>query len=99
MRLRAKAKVLVEFFGPALDLAPPNTRKIFAQVHHGQKDEFVPFDPNYSVVTSTLKNEGAVTEFYSYPGAGHGFIGGDQNNVKANSDSRIRTLGFFANHL
>lgn len=99
LRLRAMAKVLVEFYGPSLDMGPASTRKLFAQVHHGEKDTVVPFNPNYSMVTDTLTKEGAVREFYKYPGAGHGFIGTDRDNTTASKGSRERALAFFTKYL
>ena len=99
LRLRAMAKVLVEFFGPALDLEPMNTNKLFAQVHHGTEDKVVEFESNFGPITEILKKEGAVCDFHSYPGAGHGFIGTEPANTNAKKESRERTLAFFESHL
>jgi dienelactone hydrolase len=100
LRLRAKAKVLVEFFAPVLDgIGLPGTLT-HAQIHHGEADR-VPGTgyPNAVTIADTLKHEGTATELFPYPGAGHGFIGSDQGNTKARDLSNVRTLAFFQAHL
>ena len=54
---------------------------------------------NASAVDATIKGEGTATELFTYPGAGHGFIGNDEPNRKARDLSKARTLSFFDNHL
>jgi dienelactone hydrolase len=100
LRLRAKAKVLVEFFAPVLDgIGSPGTLT-HAQIHHGKADH-VPGTafPNAGIIADTLKHEGTSTELFPYPGAGHGFIGGDKDNTSARDLSKVRTLSFFQAHL
>lgn len=93
------AKVVVEFFAPALDLGPPNPNKLLAQVHHGLSDELIPPDQNLPTILETLKNEHAICESHTYRGANHGFIGDDPNNTNARKESRNLTLQFFTDHL
>jgi dienelactone hydrolase len=103
LRLRASAKVLVEFFAPealefgGLGPAPPLT--LHAQIHHGKADSLVPFEPNATHIESQLKREGASCELFSYPGVGHGFSGSDTSNTAARRDSRQRTLDFIQKYL
>lgn len=99
LRLRAMVTVLVEFFGPALDLGPANPNRLLAQVHYGLSDELVPPDQNLPTILETLKNEHATCESHTYRGAKHGFIGDDPANAKAREVSRKLTLQFFADHL
>jgi dienelactone hydrolase len=100
LRLRAKAKVLVEFFAPVLDgIGAPGTLS-HAQIHHGQADKLPGTGfPNASAIEGTLKQEGTATDLYPYAGAGHGFIGSDQANQTARDLSKARTLSFFQTHL
>ena len=100
LRVRAKAKVLVEFFAPVLDgIGAPGTLA-HAQIHHGQADKLPGTGfPNASAIEGTLKQEGTATELYPYPGAGHGFIGADQANQSARDLSKARTLSFFQTNL
>jgi dienelactone hydrolase len=100
LRLRAKAKVLVEFFAPVLDgIGAPGTLS-HAQIHHGQADKLPGTGfPNASAIERTLKQEGTATELYPYPGAGHGFIGADHANQTARDLSKARTLTFFQTYL
>lgn len=100
LRMRAKAKVLVEFFAPVLDgIGAPGTLS-HAQIHHGQADQTPGTGfPNAAAIEGTLEGEGTQTELYPYPGAGHGFIGADQANHRARDLSKARTLSFFQTHL
>ncbi len=100
LRLREKAKVLVEFFAPVLDGIGPRGNLTHAQIHHGDADH-VPGTgfPNAVVIADTLKHEGISTQLFPYVGAGHGFIGVDQANTKARDLSMVRTLSFFQAHL
>lgn len=100
LRLRAKAKVLVEFFAPVLDGVGASGILTHAQIHHGEADR-VPGTgyPNAVTIADTIKHEGTATELFPYPGAGHGFIGNDQGNTKARDLSKVRTLAFFQAHL
>jgi dienelactone hydrolase len=100
LRLRGKAKVLVEFFAPVLDgIGSPGTLT-HAQIHHGQADHTsgTGFE-NAQTIADTLEREHASTELFAYPGAGHGFVGADQANTSARDLSMARTLSFFATHL
>jgi dienelactone hydrolase len=100
LRLRAKAKVLVEFFGPVLDgIGPPGTLT-HAQIHHGKADQLPGTDfSNAETILNILKSEGTSTELFPYPGAGHGFIGNDPANMNARAQSKERTMSFFGAHL
>jgi dienelactone hydrolase len=100
LRLRAKAKVLVEFFSPVFDGIGLGGSLTHAQIHHGEKD-LLPATgyPNAVAIADTLKREGTSTELFPYPGAGHGFIGSDQGNTRARDLSKVRTLSFFQAHL
>lgn len=98
IRLRAKVKVLVEFFAPAFDgMGAPGTLR-HAQVHHGKADNLIPF-ADAETIAQKLKGEGASTELYPYPESGHGFVGDDPGNTKARDLSRERTQAFFESHL
>ncbi len=103
LRLRAIAKVLVEFFAPELpeldSLGSATRTALHIQIHHGLADELVPFHPNADNINNTLQKEGAISELFSYPGAGHGFIKNDPNNTNARENSMERTLSFFEKYL
>jgi dienelactone hydrolase len=100
LRLRAKARVLVEFFAPVLDGIGAPGALTHAQIHHGKEDR-VPGTgfANAAAIEDTLRREGTATELYPYAGAGHGFIGADQANRTARDLSKARTLSFFQAHL
>ena len=100
LRLRTKAKVLVEFFAPVLDGIGSRGTLTHAQIHHGEADR-VPGTgfPSAVAIADTLKREGASTELFPYPGAGHGFTGSDESNTSARDLSKVRTLSFFQTHL
>lgn len=99
LRLRARAQALVEFFAPVLDgidaTATPG-RLAHAQIHHGMADALpgTAF-ANAEAIQKTLRAEGVATELLAYPGAGHGFIGGDPSNRSARELSKARTQAFF----
>lgn len=100
LRLRSKAKVLVEFFAPKfIEIGAPGTLT-HAQIHHGEKDEMpgTAF-PNAVLIQAQLTKEGTATELCPYPHAGHGFVGADPANTYARDESRTRTLAFFQSHL
>jgi dienelactone hydrolase len=100
LRLRAMAKVLVEFFAPELDGVGAATKlTLDAQIHHGLADTLVFFDLNANKIHKILQDEGANSELCSYEGAVHGFIGADAANTKARKDSMESTLSFFTQHL
>lgn len=100
LRLRANAKVLVEFFAPEFDGLGSNTNPTLqAQIHHGLEDQLVPFHPNSDNITNTLQKEGATVELFPYTGANHGFNGSDSDNTKARNESRNRTISFFEKYL
>ena len=100
LRLRAKAKVLVEFFAPVVDGIGPGGTLTHAQIHHGEADSVLGTGfPNAVTIADTLKREGTSTELFPYPGAGHGFIGDDPDNTKARNLSKERTLSFFQSRL
>jgi dienelactone hydrolase len=100
LRLRCKAKVLVEFFAPAFDgIGTPGTLT-HAQIHHGKADEMVATGfPNAAAIKAQLANEGTATELCGYDGARHGFIGADPDNTHAREESKTRTLAFFQSFL
>jgi dienelactone hydrolase len=100
LRLRAKAKVLVEFFAPVLDGIGPLGTLTHAQIHHGKADQLPGTDfSNAEKIMNMLKSEGTSTELFPYPGAGHGFIGNDPDNTSARIQSKERTMSFFGAHL
>ncbi|MFH0343750.1 MAG: dienelactone hydrolase family protein [Chromatiales bacterium] len=103
LRLRAMAKVLVEFFAPEGaewgGLGSTTSRTLHAQIHHGLADNLVRYVPNAVNIEKILKGEGAVVELCSYEGAGHGFAGDDPANAKARKDAMDGTLSFFIKHL
>jgi dienelactone hydrolase len=100
LRVRETASVLVEFFAPELDglgTTPKITLK--AQIHHGLADKIVPYHPNAENINIILQKEGASVELFSYPGADHGFIKNNPDDLNARKDSMERTLGFFEKYL
>jgi dienelactone hydrolase len=100
LRLRASAKVLVEFFAPRFDgVGPRGTPTLHAQIHHGEADGLVPLQPNGERIEQELRAEGASVELFTYPGAGHGFIGHDASNTNARAQSQARTIAFFDAYL
>ena len=101
LRLRSMAKVLVEFFAPAVDPAPAKGGKLYAQVHHGDDDKEVKAEPNYVNIVDMLKKEGAICDPHLHKGANHahGFTGTDEKNTYARNEFRALTLKFFADHL
>jgi dienelactone hydrolase len=101
LRLRAKARVLVEFFAPVLDgLGMSSIASAHAQIHHGEADRGPGTGvENARTVDAALRREGTATELFTYPGAGHGFIGNDPSSRKARDLSKARTLSFFDAHL
>jgi len=100
LRLRVNAKVLVEFFAPELDgLGVHTNPTLQAQIHHGLADQLVPFNLNSDAIQTTLKQEGATVELFSYAGANHGFNGNDSDNTKARDESMKRTVSFFEKYL
>jgi dienelactone hydrolase len=99
LRLRAQTKVLVAFFAPVLQgLGSAVLGTLQAQVHHGLADATVPF-VDAKNIDRLLRDEGAVSELFSYEGAGHGFVGNDPNNSKARRDSKERAVAFFGKNL
>jgi len=101
LRVRGKAKVLVEFFAPVLDGIGHSGKLTSAQIHHGEADNFPGTGfQNAQSIESTLKTEGTPTELHGYPGAGHGFIGEDnKKNKEARELSKKRTIALFGAYL
>ena len=100
LQLRAKARVVVEFFAPRLDGIGAPAALAHAQIHHGEADRVPGTDfSNAQAIAATLKAEGTATELFGYRGAGHGFIGDDQANKSARDVAKARTLAFFQTHL
>ena len=100
LRLRAKALVLESFFAPMLDGIGASGSLTHAQIHHGLSDKVPGTGPeNAGLIASVLNGEGTETEVFTYPGAGHGFIGTDRANSNARDQSRKRTLVCFQAHL
>jgi dienelactone hydrolase len=96
LRVRAKAKILVEYFAPILDGIGPAGTLTHAQIHHGKADQFPGTGfSNAETIRKRLELEGTSTELFAYPGAGHGFIGDDQPNTDARTLSKKATLTFF----
>jgi dienelactone hydrolase len=112
LRVRAKARVLVEFFAPVFDGIGAAGTLTHAQIHHGKADKLrATTFPNAEAIRDTLNGEGTPTELCGYDDAGHGFIGPttagphldlggtDAGNAKASTDSKVSTLSFFETHL
>jgi dienelactone hydrolase len=104
LRLRDRAKVLVEYFAPELDsISTKSSLNLYAQIHHGEADELVPFNTNAEIIKNILINEGLklgnTLEFFSYLKANHRFHGADLDNSNARKDSMDRTLTFFKDYL
>jgi hypothetical protein len=55
----------------------------------------VPFDVNAKTINNDLRASGAATTLFSYPGAGHGFVGTDPANTDARSKSKEHTMTIF----
>jgi len=101
LRLRSKAKLLVEYFSPVLEDFGGIGSSLGlqrAQIHHGEADGLVNFR-NAGAIEATLKAEGVETELFGYEGADHGFGGMDKANKEAIERSKNLTLGFFKNYL
>ncbi len=99
LRLRHRAKVLVEFFAPELiGIGAAATPVPRAQIHHGEADELVVY-ANAIRIEKQLKAEGTLVELCSYPGAVHGFPASDPNSLAASHTAKSRTLAFIAKHL
>jgi dienelactone hydrolase len=103
LRLRARARVLVELFAPAFPelggLGVASKLELHAQIHHGDADELVPVASNAAKIQRELEANGAASTLYTYPGAGHGFVGADADNTHARAESQARTLACFKAHL
>jgi len=112
LRVRAKAKVAVEFFAPHLDEESARGRLTHAQIHHGCADgakgcAFL----SAEAIAQMLRAEGTDTKLWPYENAGHGFIGPtgvdpnlglggtDEGNTKARFESKMRTIEFFEANL
>ncbi|HEV7878408.1 MAG TPA: dienelactone hydrolase family protein [Bradyrhizobium sp.] len=97
LRLRASAKVLVEFFAPRFDgIGSSDSLTLHTQIHHGAADQLVLYELNGKKIFDELRASypSTTTEFV-YKGANHGFIGTDPDNTKARDDSKARTIAFF----
>lgn len=103
LRLRAKAKVLIEFFAPLFPelggLGPNGALQLDAQIHHGDSDELVPSSSNALPIQRQLLTSGATAALFSYHGANHGFVGADKDNSDARNAAKARTLSCFAQQL
>ena len=108
LRLRSSLNVLVEFFAPVLDGigASSSGTPLQVQIHHGRidaatrtGDSLVPFEANAIPIAQALKREGVSADLHEYVGAGHGFVGTDTANTNAATQSKSRTLAYFASHL
>lgn len=100
LRLRAKAKILVEYFAPVLDGIGSAGKLTHAQIHHGEADQFPGTGfANAKLIKDELEREGTSTKLFPYLGAGHGFIGNDQANSDARTQSKNATLSFFQTQL
>lgn len=100
LRVRGKARVLVEFFAPVLDGIGRSGKMNRAHIHHGKADNLPGTGfSNAQSIENTLKSEGTPTELHGYPGAGHGFIGEDKANKEARELSKKRTIAFFDAYL
>jgi carboxymethylenebutenolidase len=99
LRVRAKVKVLVEFFAPLLDGMGAAGPRPYAQIHHGVADQLVRFEENAAKIEQYLRATGASTELFRYEGAGHGFAGSGEADTNARKLSKSRTRAFFKTHL
>ncbi len=100
LRVRSRAKALVEFFAPILDgIGPAGGAGLQAQIHHGDGDTVVSFAENAERIDRELQSSGAVTELCRYLGAGHGFVGTDRANTEARRLSKTRALDFLEQQL
>jgi dienelactone hydrolase len=101
LRVRSKGKVLAAYFSPLLDDGIGTGGKLsHAQVHQGEADEIPGINTTTAAsIKATLDGEGTATDLFTYPGAGHGFVGSDANNTAARSQSQTRTRDLFRNHL
>ncbi|MBX9581833.1 MAG: dienelactone hydrolase family protein [Gemmataceae bacterium] len=101
LRERARADALSAYFapvetgiGPAVGGRSPS----HAELHHGDADRLVA-SSDATAIDATLRAEGVATHLDTYPGANHGFVGGDPDNTAARARSKSATLAFFAAHL
>jgi dienelactone hydrolase len=103
LRNRALTKVLVEFFAPELPelggIGTAGNPMLHAQIHHGDKDSWVPLKLNAEPIEQKLRTEGADVTLFPYSGAGHGFSGKHPGDVTAQQKSKERTLAFFEKNL
>ena len=101
LRLRASAKVVVEYFAPDFQLGGighVSPAVPFAQIHHGEADSLVLIQ-NAKTIEKTLRREGTVPDVHYYPKAGHGFSGKDPGDAVALRESQKRTVDFLVAHL
>ena len=102
LRIRSAAapKALVSFFAPVFDSIGPAGRVPKAELHHGKADQLPATKfPNAEQIERTLNAEGTNTTLFPYPGAIHGFIGEDDDNKNARTQSKARVLSFFTAQL
>lgn len=102
LRIRAAAapKALVSFFAPVFDGIGLAGRVPNAELHHGTADKLpATAFPNAAHIKSVLDAERTTTTLHGYTGAGHGFIGEEDDNKKARALSRTRVLSFVAANL
>ena len=104
LRIRDRAKVLVEYFSPEFKLmggiGANSNPALKVQIHHGEDDRLPATIFPYAVsIKEKLESEAANVELFAYPGANHGFRGDDLPNKQARDRSKTRTLSFFKSHL
>lgn len=110
LRVRGKANVLSSYFAPYSfsPVGPANIGPVVAgslltvaEIHHGDDDHVVSYS-NATQIIADLTAQGVATDLYTYPDADHGF-GSFGNRPSANvvtrTQSKTRTLAFFATHL
>lgn len=99
-RAAKSVRALVVFFAPVFDgLGLNGALTLNAEIHHGEKD-FLAYSDNAVPIAQQLTARGADCHLWpAYPGAVHGFVGDDQGNSDARSESHERTAAFFKVHL
>ena len=107
LRLRSEANAVVEYFAPlfpqlgGIGIRSASGSSLVVEIHHGEADHGpgTTFTENALEIAKQLKSEHTPTQLFSYPGAGHGFVGNDAANANARADSMSETVTFFVANL
>lgn len=99
-RASQAVRASVLFFAPQFDgLGLSGTLSTKIEIHHGE-DDFLSYATNAVPISQELTNHRADCHLWpAYPGAVHGFVRLDQDNIDAQKKSRMRTFDFFARNL